>query len=47
MGRESLAENVLLLQFFDGDEVRPLEVLDPGMIGRESAGRAFEAAAVQ
>ena len=29
------------------NEVRPLEILDPRMIGREAAGRTFQAVAVQ
>ena len=41
------AEHVALLEFLNGDEVGPLEVLDPRMIGREAAGRALEAVALQ
>ena len=47
MTRVSLVEHVLLLQLFNRDEVRPLEVLDVRMIGRKAAGRALEAVAVQ
>jgi hypothetical protein len=39
--QESLAEHVLLLQLFEANEVRPLDILDPRMVGREVAGRAF------
>ena len=42
-----LAENVPLRQFFEADEVRPLEILNPTMVGRKAAGRTFETAALQ